>query len=66
MAATMGANVRVGLEDNLFIGKGALAKSNAELVAKIRRILEELSIEVASPAEARAMLELKGAADVGF
>jgi uncharacterized protein (DUF849 family) len=66
MAATMGANVRVGLEDNLFIGKGELAKSNAELVAKIRRILAELSIDIASPAEARAMLDLKGAADVGF
>jgi uncharacterized protein (DUF849 family) len=66
MAATMGANVRVGLEDNLFIGKGELAKSNAELVAKIRRILEELSIDIASADEARAMLELKGQANVGF
>jgi uncharacterized protein (DUF849 family) len=66
MAATMGANVRVGLEDNLFIGKGKLATSNAELVAKIRHILEELSIDVASPDEARQMLELKGAANVKF
>ena len=66
MAATMGANVRVGLEDNLFIGKGELAKSNAELVAKIHRILEELSIEVASAEEARAMLELKGSSQVKF
>ncbi len=49
MAATMGANVRVGLEDNLYIGKGKLAKSNAELVAKMRRILDELSIETATP-----------------
>jgi uncharacterized protein (DUF849 family) len=66
MAATMGANVRVGLEDNLFIGKGQLAESNAALVRKIRHILEELSIDIASPDEARAMLELKGAAHVKF
>jgi len=66
MAACMGANVRVGLEDNLFIGKGKLASSNAELVAKIRRILEELSIDIATPDEARAMLDLKGAANVKF
>jgi uncharacterized protein (DUF849 family) len=64
MAATMGANVRVGLEDNLYIGKGKLAKSNAELVAKMRRILDELSIDVATPEEARKMLDLKGAANV--
>lgn len=66
MAATMGANVRVGLEDNLFIGKGKLAQSNAELVLKMRRILEELSIDVATPAEARAMLGLKGAGQTRF
>jgi uncharacterized protein (DUF849 family) len=66
MAATMGANVRVGLEDNLFIGKGKLATSNAELVGKMRRILEELSIDIATPDEARQMLDLKGAANVGF
>jgi uncharacterized protein (DUF849 family) len=60
MGATMGANVRVGLEDNLYISKGKLATSNAELVAKMRRILEELSLEVASPEEARSMLALKG------
>lgn len=64
MAATMGANVRVGLEDNLYIGKGKLAKSNAELVAKMRRILDELSIDIATPEEARKMLDLKGAANV--
>ena len=64
MAATMGANVRVGLEDNLYIGKGKLAKSNAELVAKMRRILDELSIEIATPEEARKMLDLKGVANV--
>jgi uncharacterized protein (DUF849 family) len=50
----------VGLEDSLYIGKGQLATSCAEQVAKIRRILEELSLEVASPDEARAMLGLKG------
>jgi len=58
--------VRVGLEDSLYIGKGKLAKSNAEQVAKIRRILEELSLEIATPAEARAMLQLKGGDLVGF
>jgi uncharacterized protein (DUF849 family) len=66
MAAAMGANVRVGLEDNLFLAKGKLAPSNAALVTKMRTILEELSIEVASPDEARAMLELKGVGKVGF
>jgi uncharacterized protein (DUF849 family) len=66
MAATMGANVRVGLEDNLFIGKGKLAESNAALVKKIRHILDELSIEIASPDEARAMLALKGQDKVRF
>ena len=52
----MGGNVRVGLEDSLYIGKGQLATSNAEQVAKIRRILGELSLEIATPAEARARL----------
>ena len=66
MAATMGANVRVGLEDNLFLGKGQLAPSNAALVAKIRHILEELSIDIASADEARAMLDTKGGANVKF
>ena len=56
MGAIMGGNVRVGLEDNLWIGKGQLAKSNAEQVAKIRRILEELSLEIATPDEARAII----------
>jgi len=51
--------VRVGLEDSLYAGKHQLAKSNAEQVAKIRRILEELSLEIATPAEARAMLGRK-------
>ncbi len=66
MASIMGGNVRVGLEDSLYIGKGQMAKSNAEQVAKIRRILEELSLEIATPAEARAILHLKGGDRVGF
>ena len=53
-AAMMGGNVRVGLEDSLYIGRGKLAKSNAEQVAKIRRIIEELGFEIATPTEARA------------
>jgi len=65
-AAMMGGNVRVGLEDSLWIGKGELARDNAEQVAKIRRIVEELGLEVASPNDARAMLTLKGGDDVGF
>jgi uncharacterized protein (DUF849 family) len=66
MGAIMGGNVRVGLEDSLYVGKGALAKSNAEQVAKIRRILGELSLDVATPAEARDLLKLKGGSEVGF
>jgi len=66
MAAIMGGNVRVGLEDSLFLGKGQLAKSNAEQVAKIKRILSELSLETATPDEARRMLRLKGRANVNF
>ncbi len=66
MAAINGGNVRVGLEDSLYIGKGELAKSNAEQVAKIRRIVEELSLEVATPQEARQMLALKGGDMVKF
>lgn len=60
MGAVLGANVRVGLEDSLYLGKGQLAASCADQVRKIRRILEELSLEVATPQEARAMLALKG------
>ena len=66
MAGIMGGNVRVGLEDSLYIGKGEMATSNAQQVAKIRRILEELSLEIATPAEARAILHLKGGDRVGF
>ena len=66
MAGILGGNVRVGLEDSLYIGKGKLATSNAEQVSKIKRILEDLSLEIATPAEARAMLHLKGGDRVGF
>jgi len=66
MAALNGANVRVGLEDSLYAGKGRLATSNAEQVRLIRQILEAQSLEIASPAEARELLALKGAANVAF
>jgi uncharacterized protein (DUF849 family) len=66
MGAIMGGNVRVGLEDNVYLGKGELAKSNGDQVAKIVRILRELSLDVATPDEARQMLGLKGADKVGF
>ncbi|MFZ5615878.1 MAG: 3-keto-5-aminohexanoate cleavage protein [Pseudomonadota bacterium] len=64
--AIMGGNVRVGLEDNLTIAPGVLARSNAEQVAKMRRILDELGLDVATADEARAMLKLKGRNAVGF
>jgi len=66
MAAIMGGNVRVGLEDSLYLGKGQLAKSNADQVRRIRSILENLSLEIASPKEARAALALKGGDQVAF
>jgi uncharacterized protein (DUF849 family) len=66
MAASMGAHVRVGLEDSLWLGKGKLAESSAQQVAVIRRILEGLGLEVASPDEARQMLDLKGADRTSF
>lgn len=65
-AALMGGNVRVGLEDNLNIGRGKLASSNAEQVAKMASILRELGYEIATPAEAREALGLKGRDNVGF
>jgi len=65
-AALQGGNVRVGLEDSLSIGRGQLAQSNAEQVAKIRRILEEMGYSIATAAEARAILALKGGDRVGF
>jgi uncharacterized protein (DUF849 family) len=65
-AAVMGAHVRVGLEDNLYLDKGRLAASNAEQVTRIRTILEALSLEIATPADARRILALKGADRVAF
>ncbi len=65
-AAMLGGSVRVGLEDSLFIAPGKLASGNAEQVAKVRRIVEELSLQVATPAEARAILGLKGGDQVAF
>jgi len=65
-AAQLGGNVRVGLEDSLFLGRGQLAASNAEQVTKIRRILEDLGHEIATPDEAREMLALKGGDRVNF
>src|SRR6185369_14922991 len=64
--ATIGGTVRVGMEDSIYLGPGQLAKSNAEQVRKIRGILEELSLQIATPAEAREMLKLKGGDRVGF
>lgn len=66
LSALLGGNVRVGLEDSLYLSKGKLATSNADQVAKIRRILEELSLEIATPEEARAMLDTKGKDNVAF
>jgi uncharacterized protein (DUF849 family) len=66
MAAAMGGNIRVGLEDSLWIGPGKLARSNAEQVLKARQIVEGLGLEVATADEARATLGLKGGADVAF
>jgi len=58
--------VRVGLEDNLYLGPGIKATSNAEQVRKIRHILEELYLEIATPSDAREMLQLKGPKNVHF
>ena len=66
MGAMMGGNVRVGMEDSIYLGKGELAKSNADQVKKIRHILETLSLEIATPDEARQILQLKGGDKVGF
>ncbi|MEZ4864661.1 MAG: 3-keto-5-aminohexanoate cleavage protein [Caldilineaceae bacterium] len=64
--AIMGSHVRVGLEDGLYLAKGKLAESNAAQVSKIRHLLEELSLEIASPAAARRMLALKGIDNVDY
>jgi uncharacterized protein (DUF849 family) len=66
MGAVLGGNVRVGLEDSLYLGKGTMAKSNAEQVTRVRELLKGLSLEIASPAEAREMLALKGGDRVAF
>ena len=66
MGAIMGGNVRVGLEDSLYIGKGELAKGNADQVRRIRTILENLSLDIATAKEARALLALKGGDQVKF
>ena len=66
MAAAMGGNVRVGLEDSLWMGPGKLAESNAQQVTNARKIIEGLGLEIANPDEARAILSLKGGDKVGF
>ena len=65
-SALLGGNVRVGLEDNLFLNRGELANDNAEQVAKVARVLKELGYEIATPDEARELLQLKGADKVAF
>lgn len=62
----LGGNVRVGLEDSLWAGKGRLARSNAEQVTIVRKLIEDLGLEIATPAEAREMLALKGGDQVNF
>ena len=66
MGAAQGSHVRVGMEDSLWIGPGKLAQSNADQVRKIREVLEGLSLEIATPDEARALLQLKGPQNVRF
>lgn len=66
MAVSMGGNLRVGLEDSLWLGPGQFAKSNADQVRAARQIVEGLGLEIATPDEAREMLALKGADKVGF
>ena len=65
-AAALGGNVRVGLEDSLWAGKGKLAKSSADQVRLVRKIIEGLGLEVATPDDAREILSLKGGASVNF
>jgi uncharacterized protein (DUF849 family) len=66
LAASMGGNVRVGLEDSLWLGKGQLATSNAMQVTQVRKIIEGLGLEIATPDEAREILQLKGGDKVAF
>jgi uncharacterized protein (DUF849 family) len=65
-AAAMGGNVRVGMEDSLWIGPGKLAESNAQQVTRVRQILEGLGLEIATPDDAREILSLKGGDKVNF
>ena len=65
-ALALGGNIRVGLEDSLWLGPGQLARSNAEQVMKARRLVDEFGLEIATPNEARAILSLKGGDRVGF
>jgi uncharacterized protein (DUF849 family) len=62
----LGGNVRVGMEDNLYYSKGRLLKSNEEAVTKIRRMLEEMSVEIANPGDVREMLNFKGQNNTNF
>jgi len=66
IGATMGGNVRVGLEDSLWLGRGTLAETNASQVRQVRKIIEALGLEIASPAQAREILHLKGSGKVNF
>jgi uncharacterized protein (DUF849 family) len=66
IAAALGGNVRVGLEDSLWIGPGQLAQSNAEQVTRARQIIEGLGLEIATPSQAREILSLKGGDQVAF
>jgi uncharacterized protein (DUF849 family) len=65
-AAAMGGNVRVGLEDSLWLGRGRLAETNAHQVRQVRQIIEGLGLEIATPDDAREILSLKGGHQVGF
>jgi uncharacterized protein (DUF849 family) len=62
----MGGNVRVGMEDSLWLGPGKLAENNAQQVKKVRQILEGIGLEIATPDDAREILSLKGGDKVGF
>jgi uncharacterized protein (DUF849 family) len=66
IAAAQGGNVRVGLEDSLWDGPGQLARTNADQVKRVRHILDGLGLEIATPDDARQMLQLKGRNQVGF
>ena len=65
-AAAMGGNVRVGMEDSLWVGPGKLAESNAQQVTKVRQILEGMGLEIATPDDAREIFSLKGGDKVNF